>query len=112
MIISNLKKKINEHFIILEKYEHEERNTIMQENPKEDEDNQIESNEPIEDKSSRLSPSNQSIFIAEVIPYDQSQYKEYPNHKNIQYIEISRGWIVHETWEHEKQEGNVYKHDH
>jgi len=39
-----------------------------------------------------------SLFIAEVIPFSRSIYRNDPNSVQINWVEISRGWIVHHQW--------------
>jgi hypothetical protein len=39
-----------------------------------------------------------SLFVAEVIPYSRSQYKDCPNPLRVTHVEASRGFIVGEHW--------------
>lgn len=39
-----------------------------------------------------------SLFVAEVVPYSRSQYKDSPNPLRVTHVEASRGFIVGEHW--------------
>jgi uncharacterized protein YuzE len=45
-----------------------------------------------------LATNYRSLFVAEVIPYSRSQYKDCPNPLRVTHVEISRGFVVGEHW--------------
>lgn len=45
-----------------------------------------------------LATNYRSLFVAEVVPYSRSQYKDCPNPLRVTHVEVSRGFIVGEHW--------------
>lgn len=39
-----------------------------------------------------------SIFVAEIVPWELSHYRDCPNPMGTQYVEVSRGFIVGNYW--------------
>lgn len=41
-----------------------------------------------------------SLFVAEVVPYSRSQFRDCPNPLHVTHVEVSRGFIVGQHWPH------------